>query len=354
MARLMCSLCSSRFYGTWNIWRTCFTRLLNALCAFFGKRLMFIAQYLQNADNHILYGTWIILNRESARKLHEMQDAFVKSRLLDIIAVIKLSGSVQQQQSSQQRWVGKKKKTVDSVTAECELILWYVLWGNNVLFYLSRLIPDLTVRSTSYESSLKENKKQTQVIVTPFAATPGSKCCEIILIFHRHHWGKKTLLIDNNWKATRNHGKFFQDHKPIWHSWSFIWISSRACDGVDFPPPMGETGTGLVNSLKWIIATLVGEAPLFSHRLLLLVTSTGFRSCQRQRVMSVVLDLLRVNLKNSRHIVANIRVRVWDVEEDRELEEWEQRLIDAVRLRGACVEDVENSTFTRSLRQSSF
>lgn len=26
-------------------------------------------------------------------------------------------------------------------------------------------------------------------------------------------------------------------------------------------------------------ATLVGEAPLFSHKLLLLVTSTGFRSC---------------------------------------------------------------------------
>lgn len=29
------------------------------------------------------------------------------------------------------------------------------------------------------------------------------------------------------------------------------------------------------------VCTLVGEAPLFSHRLLLLVTSTGFRSCQR-------------------------------------------------------------------------
>lgn len=29
-------------------------------------------------------------------------------------------------------------------------------------------------------------------------------------------------------------------------------------------------------------ATLVGEPPLFSHKLLLLVTSTGFRSCQRE------------------------------------------------------------------------
>lgn len=31
-----------------------------------------------------------------------------------------------------------------------------------------------------------------------------------------------------------------------------------------------------------LVRTLVGEAPLFSHRLLLLVTSTGFRSWQRQ------------------------------------------------------------------------
>lgn len=30
------------------------------------------------------------------------------------------------------------------------------------------------------------------------------------------------------------------------------------------------------------VPTLVGEAPLFSHRLRLLVTSTGFRSCQRE------------------------------------------------------------------------
>lgn len=37
-----------------------------------------------------------------------------------------------------------------------------------------------------------------------------------------------------------------------------------------------------VDGLKLIIATLVGEAPLFSHRLLLLVTSTGFRSCWRE------------------------------------------------------------------------
>lgn len=74
-----------------------------------------------------------------------------------------MSGSVQQQQSSQQHRKKKqiiiKKKTFDSVTAECELILWYVLWRNNVLFYLSRLIPDLTVRSTSYESSLTKKTK---------------------------------------------------------------------------------------------------------------------------------------------------------------------------------------------------
>lgn len=38
--------------------------------------------------------------------------------------------------------------------------------------------------TTSYESSLKQ--KQTQVIVTPMAATPGSKHCAIISIFLRH------------------------------------------------------------------------------------------------------------------------------------------------------------------------
>lgn len=149
------------------------------------------------------------------------------------------------------------------------------------------------------------------MIVTPLAATPGSKCCEIILIFHRHHWGKKPSWLTTTGKpgeTTGNPSKTTNQFGtaeassgyPPGHATEWIF------------PPMGETGTGLVNSLKWIIATLVGEAPLFSHRLLLLVTSTGFRSCQRQRVMSVVLDLLRVNLKNSRHIVANGGVRVWD------------------------------------------
>lgn len=53
------------------------------------------------------------------------------------------------------------------MTAECELILWYVLWGNNVLFYLSRLIPDLMVRSTSYESSLKKTKNKHKWLLLP-------------------------------------------------------------------------------------------------------------------------------------------------------------------------------------------
>ena len=155
-----------------------------------------------------------------------------------------MSGSVQQQQSSQQHRKKKqiimKKKTFDSVTAECELILWYVLWRNNVLFYLSRLIPDLTVRSTSYENSLTKKTKTNTSDCYSLRCNARVKMLwdhlNIPPTSLRQKKKKNTLLIDNNWKAMRNHGKSFQDHKPIWHSWSFIWISSRVCDGVDFPP----------------------------------------------------------------------------------------------------------------------
>ncbi len=41
-------------------------------------------------------------------------------------------------------------------------------------------------------------------------------------------------------------------------------------------------------------------------------------------------------------------------EEDRELEEREQRLTDTIERRGACLEEEENSTLTESLRLSSF
>lgn len=41
------------------------------------------------------------------------------------------------------------------------------------------------------------------------------------------------------------------------------------------------------------------------------------------------------------------------IEQDRELEGREQRLTDTVKRRGACLEEVENSTLTTSLKRSS-
>ena len=214
-----------------------------------------------------------------------------------------MSGSVQQQQSSQQHRKKKqiiiKKKTFDSVTAECELILWYVLWRNNVLFYLSRLIPDLTVRSTSYESSLTKKTK------TNTSDCYSLRCNARVKMLWDHlnipptslrQKKKKTpswlTTTGKPWETTGNPSKTTNQFGTAEASSGYPpgcateWI---------FPPDGWDWYS--VNSLKWIIATLVGEAPLFSHRLLLLVTSTGFRSCQRQRIMSVMLNLLWVNLK---------------------------------------------------------
>lgn len=59
-------------------------------------------------------------------------------------------------------------------------------------------------------------------------------------------------------------------------------------------------------------ATLVGELPLFSHKLLLLVTSTGFRSCGRRRKEGIMSGVARawrgpVSGRGPR-IVANCRL----------------------------------------------
>lgn len=101
--------------------------------------------------------------------------------------------------------------------------------------------------------------------------------------------------------------------------------------------------------------TLVVEPPLFSHRLLLLVTSTGFRSCPResekQRGKNEATyeqsSALVGQHENSRHTVASER-------NDGELKEWEQRSTDTIMQTGACLAEVENGTLTMTLTQFAF
>lgn len=112
-----------------------------------------------------------------------------------------------------------------------------------LFFYLSRLIPDLMVRSTSYESSLKQNKYKR--LLLPLLPRQGQN---IMRLFEYLHLFNKM-----------NQGASKTTAQPL----SFQCYT--------------------IIGMKLITATLVVGVPLFSHRLLLLVTSTGFRSCQREQ-----------------------------------------------------------------------
>lgn len=108
------------------------------------------------------------------------RDAFIKSRASKTLVMVKIrskrptaeeDGAALPTTQSNESIVRQQ-----SVRSFCDKVLWRNM--EQLLLYLSRLIPDLPVRSTSYESSSRQ--KQTRGIVTLMAATPESKHSEMI------------------------------------------------------------------------------------------------------------------------------------------------------------------------------
>lgn len=113
-------------------------------------------------------------------------------------------------------------------------------WRNveQLLLYLSRLIPDLMLRSTSYESSLKQ--KQIHVIVTLIALIPGQNIQSFFLknTFWRHRlnsWlattGKTCWTMGNISKTAEQSGtlKLHLERlwNALWHQWEGVTWNKR-------------------------------------------------------------------------------------------------------------------------------